>query len=104
MSIPLRKKDPKENDKGMQRIMERASKKKEIEGGTIQLMDSFLFRNANHIAFWSIEVFHNCFFHAFDTLKVRVQAKNKFEDVSHFQKNLVIQKRTLSIVYNSFQL
>lgn len=56
-------------------------------------MEAFLFRNTKQVSMGLVELLNNTVFHGLDTLKVRLQAKCIKEDVAHFYKNKVQNKR-----------
>lgn len=56
-------------------------------------LDNFVMVNHRKINLGFVELFNNVAFHALDTIKVRNQAKNNFEDVGRYLKNRVFEKR-----------
>ena len=56
-------------------------------------LDNFVMVNHRKLNLGLVELFNNVAFHALDTIKVRNQAKNNFEDVGKYLKNRVFEKR-----------
>ena len=56
-------------------------------------LDNFVMVNHRKINLGFVELFNNVAFHALDTIKVRNQAKSHLEDVGHYLKNRVFEKR-----------
>ncbi len=71
-----------------QKVLSKSNKRKNLSDN----MDIFVFRNIKKISMGIVELFNNTFFHGFDTLKVRLQAKCKLHDLSGFYKNKVESK------------
>jgi len=56
-------------------------------------IDNFFVINHRKINLAVLDQFNNIAFHALDTIKVRNQAKNIMEDVAHYTRNRVFEKR-----------
>lgn len=56
-------------------------------------LDNFFMVNHRKLNLGFVELFNNVAFHALDTIKVRNQARNQFEDVGRYLKNRVFEKR-----------
>ena len=72
------------------------SKKERRNKSLSDNLDLFVFRNIKQLSMGTVEFINNTVFHGLDTLKVRLQAKNMFDDTSLFYKNKVQLKRKKS--------
>jgi len=54
--------------------------------------DNIFFRNSKLITMGGVEFINNVVLHIFDTIKVRIQAKSMFHDISKFHENKINEK------------